>query len=228
VTPPAPIAIALDTRDLATASRWARAVSPHVSTLKIGLELFCQDGPAAVEQTRGDSDIGLFLDLKLHDIPNTVAGAARAVAKLRPDYLTVHAAGGASMVAAAVGALPDCMVAGVTVLTSLSEEDVATSGRYESMLDTVRRLAVLAVGAGARALVCSPREVAAVRSVVGPHVVLITPGVRLAGGEVGDQARFATPQQALAQGADLLVVGRPITGAEDPGAAAAALAQLLL
>lgn len=224
----APIAVALDAPDLATASRWARAVAPHVSTLKVGLELFCRYGPAAVEQTRGDTDVRLFLDLKLHDIPNTVAGAARAVAKLRPDYLTVHAAGGAAMIAAAVRALPDCMVAGVTVLTSMSDDDVAAVGLGGSSLDAARRLADLAVGAGARALVCSPREVAAVRAVVGPDVVLITPGVRPTGGAAGDQARVATPQQALADGADLLVVGRPITGAGDPGVAAADLAAALV
>lgn len=224
MTAPAPIAVALDAPDLTTASRWARAVSPHVSTLKVGLELFCRYGPAAVEQTRGDTDVRLFLDLKLHDIPNTVAGAARAVAKLRPDYLTVHAAGGPAMIAAAVEALPDCMIAGVTVLTSLSDVDVASVGFGSSSSDIARRLAELAVAAGARALVCSAREVAALRSVVGPDIVLITPGVRPAGGDPGDQSRVATPEQALADGADLLVVGRPITSADNPGAAAAALA----
>lgn len=224
MTTPAPIAVALDAPDLATAGRWARAVSPHVSTLKVGLKLFCRYGPASVEQTRGDTDVRLFLDLKLHDIPNTVAGAARAVAKLRPDYLTVHATGGAAMVGAAVDALPDCMVAGVTVLTSLSEQDIRAVGLGGSSRDAALRLAELAVGAGARALVCSPREVAAVRAVVGPAVLLITPGVRPVGADAGDQARVATPHQALADGADLLVVGRPITGAGDPGAAAAALA----
>lgn len=223
----APIAVALDAPDLATATGWAAAVTPYVSTLKIGLELFCRYGPAAVEQTRGASDIALFLDLKLHDIPHTVAGAARAVAGLRPDFLTVHAAGGVSMIAAAVAALPDCRVAGVTVLTSLSDADVAAIGCAGSSRDVVRRLAVLAVGAGARALVCSPQEVAAVRSEVGPDVVLITPGVRPAGADAADQSRVATPQQALADGADLLVIGRPITGAGDPGVAAAGLARSL-
>ncbi len=227
MTARAPIAVALDAPDLVTAGLWARAVSPHVSTLKVGLELFCRYGPAAVEQTRGDTDVRLFLDLKLHDIPNTVAGAARSVAKLRPDFLTVHAAGGAAMIASAVDALPHCMIAGVTVLTSMSEEDIAAVGLGASSLDAVRRLAVLAVGAGARALVCSPREVAAVRSVVGPSVVLITPGVRPAGGDAGDQSRVATPHQALADGADLLVVGRPITGAADAGVAASELARSL-
>ncbi len=224
---PAPIAVALDAPDLATASRWARAVTPHVGTLKVGLELFCRYGPAAVEQTRGDTDIHLFLDLKLHDIPNTVAGAAHAVAKLRPDYLTVHAAGGPAMIAAAVDALPDCLVVAVTVLTSMSDEDTAAVGLGGSALDAACRLAVLAVGAGARALVCSPQEVATVRAAVGPGIVLITPGVRPAGSDARDQARVATPQQAIADGADLLVIGRPITGAADPGAAAQAIAASL-
>jgi orotidine-5'-phosphate decarboxylase len=218
----APIAVALDTPDLALATRWARAVTPHVSTLKVGLELFYRHGTAAVEQARGDTDVRLFLDLKLHDIPNTVAGAARAVAPLRPDYLTVHAGGGAAGIAAAVEALPDCRIAGVTVLTSMSEADVARTGLRGSASDAARRLAVLAVDAGARALVCSPREVAVLRKEIGEGIVLITPGVRPPGVDPGDQSRVATP--ARADGADLLVIGRPITAADDPGAAAADLA----
>ncbi len=167
------------------------------------------------------------MDLKLHDIPNTVSGAARSVAALAPTYLTVHASGGAAMVRAAVEALPETRVAGVTVLTSLSAHDLEAVGLRGPALDAVLRLAVLAVGAGARALVCSPHEVAAVRAEVGPEITLITPGVRPAGGDVGDQARVATPEQALADGADLLVIGRPITGAPDPRAAAAAIAAAL-
>ncbi|MDQ6874060.1 MAG: orotidine 5'-phosphate decarboxylase, partial [Actinomycetota bacterium] len=173
---PAPIAVALDTADLPTAAGWARAVAPYVSTVKVGLELFYRYGSAAVEQTRGDIDVRLFLDLKLHDIPNTVAGAARAVAQLRPDYLTVHAGAGVAAVTAAAEALPDCMIAGVTVLTSLSERDIAQIGLAGPSVEAARRLGALAVGAGARALICSPQEVAAVRAEVGPGVVLITPG----------------------------------------------------
>ena len=217
----APIAVPLDTQDLATAELWAKAVSPHVQVLKVGLELFCAHGPAVVEAVRGDADV--FLDLKLHDIPNTVAGAARSVAALQPRYLTVHASGGADMVRAAVEAAPEVTIAAVTVLTSLSAQVLDEVGLAGPPLDAVRRLAALAVGAGAGALVCSPQEVAAVRAEVGAGVVLITPGVRPAGADVGDQARVATPQQALADGADLLVIGRPITGAPDPGAAAAEL-----
>ncbi len=169
----------------------------------------------------------MFLDLKLHDIPNTVAGAARSVAALQPTYLTVHAAGGADMVRAAADAAPDVLITAVTVLTSLSEHDLAAIGLQGPASDAVRRLAVLAVGAGARALVCSPHEVAAVRAEVGPMIRLITPGVRPAGADTGDQARVATPEQALADGADLLVIGRPITGAADPAAAAAEIARQL-
>jgi orotidine-5'-phosphate decarboxylase len=221
----APIAVALDAPDLPTAAAWAAAVGPHVQVLKVGLELFCAAGPEVVDAVRGDADV--FLDLKLHDIPNTVAGAARSVAALRPRFLTVHASGGADMVRAAVDAAPDVTIAAVTVLTSLSAQVLDEVGLSGPPLDAVRRLAALAVGAGAGALVCSPQEVAAVRAEVGPGTVLITPGVRPAGADVGDQARVATPQQALADGADLLVIGRPVTGAADPGAAAAEIAASL-
>jgi orotidine-5'-phosphate decarboxylase len=227
MTGTAPIAVALDARDLDTASAWARAVEPHVSTLKIGLELFCRFGPEAVASVRGGSGIELFLDLKLHDIPNTVAGAARSVARLRPTYLTVHALGGRAMIEAAVDALPDVLVTAVTVLTSLDDADLTEFGFAGSPDETVRRLAVMAVSAGARAIVCSAREVAAVRAEVGPAIKLITPGVRTIGADSQDQARVATPEQALAAGSDLLVVGRQITGAADPGAAAASLAAAL-
>jgi orotidine-5'-phosphate decarboxylase len=223
----APIAVALDTADLARAVRWAAAVAPHVSTAKVGLELFCAEGPAAVEKIRASADLDIFLDLKLHDIPATVRGAARSVAAVAPAYLTVHASGGTAMIAAAAEALPDTRIAAVTILTSLAAADLDRLGIAGPPADAVRRLAVLAVAAGARALVCSPQEVALVRAAIGPDVTLITPGVRPAGGDTQDQARVATPEQALADGADLLVVGRPITAAEDPGAAAQALAATL-
>lgn len=220
----APIAVALDAPDVDTAARWSAAVAPHVAVVKVGLELFCRHGPAVVDAVRGGSGVGLFLDLKLHDIPATVAGAARAVAGLRPRFLTVHASGGPAMVRAAVDAAPDVDIAAVTVLTSLGPADLERIGLGSAPLDAVRRLAVLAVSAGARALVCSPQEVAAVRSEVDPQITLITPGVRPAGAATQDQARVATPAAALAAGADLLVLGRPITGADDPGAAAALIA----
>jgi orotidine-5'-phosphate decarboxylase len=224
MTNPAPIAVALDAPDLETAARWAGLVTPHVSTVKVGLELYLRYGPGVVASIRGASGVRIFLDLKLHDIPATVTGAARAVARLRPDLLTVHAAGGWEVVRAAVEGAPDTAVAAVTVLTSLSQADLDRIGLAGSMSDAVRRLAVLAVDAGARGLVCSPQEVAAVRAEVGPGILLITPGIRPAGASADDQARTATPEAALRAGADLLVIGRPITAAPDPGAAAAAIA----
>jgi len=224
---PAPIAVALDAPDLETAARWAHLVTPHVSTVKVGLELYLRYGPDVIASVRGASGVQVFLDLKLHDIPNTVAGATRAVARLKPAILTVHAAGGPAMIRAAVEAAPQTKIAAVTVLTSLTPGDLEAVGLRGPATDAARRLAVLAVEAGAQALVCSPHEVAAVRAEVGPDVTLITPGVRPAGAAVQDQARVATPEQALANGADLLVIGRPITGAADPGAAAAAIASAL-
>ncbi|GGP77468.1 orotidine-5'-phosphate decarboxylase [Streptosporangium pseudovulgare] len=224
---PAPIAVALDAPDLETAARWASLVTPHVSTIKVGLELYLRYGPEVIASVRGASGVDIFLDLKLHDIPNTVAGAARAVGRLRPAILTVHAAGGPTMISEAVQALPDTRIAAVTVLTSLSEADLERIGLAGPPGDAVRRLAAMAVGAGAQALVCSPQEVAAVRGEVGPDIILITPGVRPAGSGSQDQARVATPEQAFADGADLLVIGRPITGSADPGAAAAGIAAAL-
>jgi orotidine-5'-phosphate decarboxylase len=220
----APIAVALDAPDLETAARWAALTTPYVSTVKIGLELYLRYGPEVVASVRGASGVAVFLDLKLHDIPATVAGAARAVGRLRPALLTVHAAAGAAAIRAAVQAAPDTKIVAVTVLTSLCAADLDEIGLAGPVSDAVRRLAVLAVKAGARGLVCSPQEVAAVRGEVGPQITLITPGVRPTGSDAHDQARIATPEQALRAGADLLVIGRPITGAADPGAAAAALA----
>jgi orotidine-5'-phosphate decarboxylase len=223
----APIAVALDAPNLETAARWAGLVTPHVSTVKVGLELYLRYGPEAVASVRGASGVQVFLDLKLHDIPATVAGAASAVARLRPALLTVHAAAGPAAIRAAAAAAPDTTIVGVTVLTSLGEADLDGIGMAGPVRDAVRRLAVLAVDAGAGGLVCSPREVAAVRAEVGQDIVLITPGVRPAGADANDQARVATPEEALQAGADLLVIGRPITGAADPGAAAAAVAASL-
>ena len=222
--PVAPIAVALDAPDLDTAARWASLVSPHVSTVKVGLELYLRYGPDVVASVRGASMVEVFLDLKLHDIPATVAGAASAVARLKPAYLTVHASGGPAMIRAAVEAAPQTKIAAVTVLTSLDDADLAAVGVMGPALDAARRMAVLAVEAGARALVCSPHEARALRAEVGPDVTLITPGVRPSGADTQDQARVATPEQAVEAGADLLVIGRPITAAADPGAAVAAIA----
>lgn len=226
MTTRAPLAVALDAPDLDTAVGWARTVGPHVSTLKVGLELFTAIGIDGVREI-GASAPGceLFLDLKLHDIPNTVAGAARSVAPLAPDLLTVHALGGPAMVAAAAEALPSTRIVAVTILTSMSEADLSAVGVTGTPRQAVLRLATMAVEAGAKALVCSPQEVADVRASVPPDIRLVTPGVRPAGAVVGDQVRVATPEQAIADGADLLVVGRPITEAPDPAVAAAAIAE---
>lgn len=224
---PAPIAVALDAPDLETAAWWAGLVTPHVSTVKIGLELYLRYGPGVVASIRGASGVQVFLDLKLHDIPATVAGAARAVARLRPALLTVHAASGPAAIRAAADALPGTRIVAVTVLTSLGQADLSLIGLAGTVSDAARRLAVMAVEAGARGLVCSPQEVAAIRAEVGDDIVLITPGVRPAGSDSHDQARVATPEEAVRAGADLLVIGRPITGAADPGAAAAGIAASL-
>ena len=227
----APIAVALDAPDISTLTSWATSVAPHVRCLKVGLEAFCRDGHLSVLAARDAArdadhlDISIFLDLKLLDIPATVAGAARAVAPLAPTYLTVHASGGPQMVGAAVEALPDTRVTAVTLLTSLDQASARKLGISGSPSDIVARWASTAVDAGARALVCSPHEVALLRSIVPSEVHLITPGIRPAGASAHDQRRASTPAQALADGSDLLVIGRPITGEPDPRAAAIAIAE---
>lgn len=193
---------------------WARAVEPWITTAKIGLELFVRYGPAIVDSIRQAApSLEIFLDLKLHDIPNTVAGAARSIATLAPSILTVHASGGAAMVSAAVKELSFTSVAAVTVLTSLSDQDLRELEFSLNARDQAVHLATVAVAAGAQAIVCSPGEARLMRKTVGPHIRLITPGVRPAGAEKQDQVRVSTPRQALDDGADLLVIGRPITGA---------------
>lgn len=222
---PAPIAVALDGPDLSTVCSWANAVDGIVSTVKVGLEAYLRDGADGVQHVRAAAPhCQLFLDLKLHDIPATVAGACRSVAQLAPEILTVHASGGPEMVRAAVAALPNTRIAAVTVLTSLNAQALVDVGFGSSPLESVVRLAILAVDAGATALVCSPQEVAHVRAAVADDVLLITPGVRPAGSATDDQQRISTPEQALADGADLLVIGRPITAAESVSQAAEAIA----
>ncbi|MDP4888075.1 MAG: orotidine-5'-phosphate decarboxylase [Candidatus Nanopelagicales bacterium] len=240
----APIVLALDAPDVKRASQWVRSTASSVDTFKIGLEVFLRDGASAVVAVREQLESmslqrRIFLDLKLHDIPATVAGAARSVAQLAPNFLTVHASGGPAMIAAAADELPQTFITAVTVLTSLSIDDLTSLGFVanstddvtardrdltDAAIDLVTTWAAIAVEAGARAIVCSPREVAAVRQVVSPDVVLITPGVRPSGSALGDQKRVATPAQALSDGANLLVIGRPITAAAEPGLAAADIA----
>jgi orotidine-5'-phosphate decarboxylase len=216
----APIAVALDAPDLETAKTWAKEVSPYVSTLKIGLETYLRDGKKSIEQIKEISNCDLFLDLKLHDIPATVAGACRSVAELNPKYLTVHASGGSEMINEAAKTLPNTLIVAVTILTSISEKNLQEIGFKNSSKESAVNLAKLAVAAGARAIVCSPQEVAEIRKNVASSIVLITPGIRPQGSSSNDQQRIATPQDALLNGANLLVIGRPITGSDNVGAAA--------
>jgi orotidine-5'-phosphate decarboxylase len=220
----APIAVALDAQEIELLREWAWQTQDVVSTLKIGLENFYRNGADAIEVVR-ESGCDLFLDVKLHDIPNTVAGAAAALSRYAPKYLTVHASGGPEMVRAACEELPETLVAAVTVLTSLDDQALAEVGICTPAQDTVLRQAALAVAAGARAIVCSPHEVARVRAEVGSEIILITPGVRPAGSTPGDQKRVMTPVEALDCGADLLVIGRPITGSPNLKQAADAIAR---
>ena len=215
----APIALAIDAPDLATAIAWAEIVDGQISTLKIGLETFLRDGIDGIHAIRTAApSCKLFLDLKLHDIPNTVAGACRSISALNPEYLTVHALGGSEMILRAVETLPSTKITAVTILTSMSQGDLdrLELGAIENIAAALARVAV---AAGAEALVCSPLEVKNIRAQVGPKITLITPGVRLNEGNLGDQHRVATPKQALAEGADLLVIGRPITDAWQSGGA---------
>jgi orotidine-5'-phosphate decarboxylase len=216
----APIAVALDAPDLETAKTWAKEVSPYVSTLKIGLETYLRDGKKSIEQIKEISNCDLFLDLKLHDIPATVAGACRSVADLNPKYLTVHASGGSEMINEAAKTLPNTLIVAVTILTSIDEKNLQEIGFKNSSKESAVNLAKLAVAAGARAIVCSPQEVAEIRKNVDSSIVLITPGIRPQGSSSNDQQRIATPQEALLNGANLLVIGRPITGSDNVGEAA--------
>lgn len=220
------IYVALDTPDLDRARLLASRVRHHVGGVKLGLEFFCANGPAGV---RAVEELGLpvFLDLKLHDIPNTVAKAVQSLAPLAPAVLTVHASGGRAMLEdAKAAAHPRTKVVAVTMLTSLDEADLRSTGVAGSAHDHVLRLADLAQVAGLDGIVCSGAEVKAAHA-AWPKGFFVVPGVRPANGEAGDQKRVVTPRQALDDGASILVVGRPITQAEDPDAAARAIAGTL-
>jgi len=217
----APIVLAVDTPELKTAIAWVKATQEHVSVFKLGLEFFLTFGSEGVKAVQAETDSDIFLDLKLHDIPHTVGGAAKAVAHLAPKFLTVHASGGRSMVKAAVDAMPNTKITGVTILTSLSEADVAEVGFKFAALDSAVALANVAVKGGANAIVCSPLEISAVRSAIGAQPIIITPGVRpldMVGTD--DQQRTMTPEDAIAAGANLVVIGRPITQSWAQGASA--------
>jgi orotidine-5'-phosphate decarboxylase len=230
----APIVLAVDTPDLDIAKRWVASTQESVSVYKLGLEFFLSFGHDGVRAIQSETDADIFLDLKLHDIPHTVEGAARAIAALSPKYLTVHASGGRAMIKAAVDAVPGTDVTAVTILTSLSEEDLFEIGYANAALESAVALAKMSVTAGARAIVCSPLEITAIRSAVGPTPTIITPGVRPLS-EVGsdDQKRTMTPKDAISAGASLVVIGRPITkswaqGAEAMKAKARAIADEIL
>jgi orotidine-5'-phosphate decarboxylase len=217
----APIVLAVDTPDLATAVEWVKATHDHVSVYKLGLEFFLTFGSEGVKAIKGVTDSDIFLDLKLHDIPHTVSGAANAVSHLAPQYLTVHASGGSAMIKAAVDASPTTHITGVTILTSLSENDVIDIGFRSDALNSAVGLASIAVESGATAIVCSPLEIAAIRLAVGPLPIIITPGVRPADSKnTDDQVRTMTPKAAIETGASLVVIGRPITNSWTLGATA--------
>jgi orotidine-5'-phosphate decarboxylase len=231
VEPRERLVVALDVDDVDRARVLVRALRGRVGLFKVGLELFTLAGPDFAREV-ASSGGGVFLDLKLHDIPNTVEGAARRAAALGVRMLTVHAQGGRAMIEAAVrgareeaarlGASPPLVLA-VTVLTSLDGEDLAATGLAGPPAAAVERLAGLALSAGADGLVASPLEVGALRERFGPEPILLTPGIRPAGSAADDQKRTLSPREALAAGADYLVVGRPITRADDPAARAAAI-----
>lgn len=221
-----PVFVAIDTPDLDKALELARALEGNVGGAKLGLEFFSAQGPDGVREVAA-LGLPIFLDVKLHDIPNTVAKAVAALAPLEPAVLTVHAAGGKGMMEAAkAAAAPGTKVVGVTVLTSLDESDLGSIGVSGSPASQVERLARLARSAGLDGIVCSGVEVAAARS-AWPDGFFVVPGVRPAGDDVGDQKRVVTPSQALDDGASILVIGRPITGAADPAAAARAISDSL-
>ena len=218
-----PLYVALDTPDLELARRLATKVRRHVGGLKLGLEFFCANGPAGVAEL-AKLGLPLFLDLKLHDIPNTVAKAVHALRPLEPAILTIHAGGGRAMMEDAKAAAPaGTKVVGVSVLTSLDDDDLAATGVAGSSRDQVQRLAALAREAGLDGLVCAGHEVKeAARA--WPGGFFVVPGLRLAGDAThGDQKRVTTPRDALDRGASILVVGRPITHAENPEDAARAI-----
>ena len=225
-----PVFVALDTPDLEHALAIASAVKPHVGGLKVGLEFISSLGPEAVRRVV-ETGLPVFADVKFHDIPNTVAGASRAIAKLGVALFNVHASGGEAMMRAAADAVagidPRPLLIAVSVLTSLDEGTLESVGQRGPVAVQVERLARLAGRSGLDGIVCSPREVATARLAMGPDFLIVVPGIRPAGSEAADQRRTMTPAEAHAAGADILVVGRPITAASDPASAARAIAQEL-
>lgn len=220
--------VALDTADIAEAEAWVKSLRPEVRWFKVGLELFSAAGPAAIAMVRANGG-QVFVDLKLHDIPNTVQGAASSLVRAGCDMFNVHAGGGRAMMTAAAnvageGAGPKPLALAVTVLTSLDRAAWAeTYGVDSEPLSQVVHLAHLAQAAGLDGVVCSVHEAAAVRAACGLDFAIVTPGVRPGGADVNDQKRVATPATAVQAGATHIVVGRPVTRATDPRAAALAI-----
>ena len=221
-----PIIAALDVPDAASALKLAEQLAPVVGAFKIGKELFVAEGPDIVRRVR-DIGAAVFLDLKFHDIPNTVAKAVASAARLNVQMLTVHASGGTEMLRAAQSAADEAentpLILGVTVLTSMDEADLTEIGIQKNPAQQVQHLATLATAAGLKGLVCSPKEIIPLRAILPPETQLITPGIRPAGTDTGDQKRVLTPPQAIEAGASWLVIGRPICAAENPRAATEAI-----
>lgn len=226
-----PIFVAIDTPDLDRALALARAVGPHVGGLKVGLEFITAQGPEGI---RAIAALGkpVFADTKFHDIPNTVAGAAREIAKLGVAMFNIHASGGEAMMRAAKDAAssidPQTKLIAVTVLTSIDDGVLDSVGQRGPAGDQVVRLAKLVQASGLDGVVCSAHEIAAIRKACGDDFLLVVPGIRPAGSDLADQRRVMTPAEAARAGADILVIGRPITGAQDPAKAACEIALSLM
>ncbi len=230
-----PIICALDTPDIPTARAIAGDVQPHVGAIKLGLEFFTAHGAAGVKQI-AEAGTPIFLDLKFHDIPNTVAKAVEATAGIDCFMMTIHTSGGAEMMRRAVSAArklesesgkPRPKIVGVTLLTSLDETDVVDIGYGRSLAEQAKRLASLAQVCGLDGVVCSPFEIEGIRAACGDDFTLVVPGIRPAGADKQDQKRVMTPKEALDAGANYLVIGRPITGADNRTNAAKAIAESL-
>lgn len=206
-----PIILAVDTKDLDTAKNWIEATNDSINVYKFGLEFYLKFGAQGLRDLSSAGDFKIFLDLKLHDIPNTVSSAVASVADLVPKFLTIHASGGGAMIRAASEAGPDISITAVTVLTSLSDADLNEIGFSRDAQTSAVALAKLASENGARSIVCSPFEANKIRIAVGEKFEIITPGVRPVGAELGDQKRVMTPKEAMSAGANYLVIGRPIT-----------------
>lgn len=230
-----PVIVALDTPDLSAALELALALRPYVGALKCGLEFFTACGPDGVSQLKA-LGLPVFLDLKLHDIPNTVYQSAYQITALGVDMFTVHASGGQAMVEAAARGAQDAaktmgralpLVLAVTVLTSLHQQEVTAIGYQGTPAESVARLAGLALAGGAGGVVCSAQELDGLKKLYNNRLRYVVPGIRPAGADVGDQKRVMTPAEALKKGADHLVIGRPITQAPQPAEAAKAIFESL-